>query len=24
VLYHVDDITEYLKHGKVNASFLSE
>ena len=24
VLYHVDDITEYLKHGKVNARFLSE
>lgn len=24
VLYHVDDIVEYLKHGKVNASFVSE
>ena len=24
VLYHVDDITEYLKHRKVNASFQSE
>ena len=24
VLYHVDDIAEYLEHGKVNAGFLSE
>ncbi len=24
VLYHIDDITEFLKHGKVNARFLSE
>lgn len=24
VLYHVDDISEYLKHGKVKARFLSE
>ena len=24
VLYHIDDITEYLKHRKVNARFLSE
>ena len=24
VLYHIDDITEFLKHGKVNASFISE
>ena len=24
VLYHVDDIVEYLQHRKVNAGFLSE
>ena len=24
VLYHVDDITEYLQQRKVNASFVSE
>lgn len=24
VLYHVDDITEYLDHGRVNAKFLTE
>ena len=24
VLYYVDDIAEYLNHGKVNAKFLSE
>ena len=24
VLYHVDDITEYLQHRKVNAGFVSE
>jgi len=24
VLYHVDDILEYLNHQKVNASFVSE
>ena len=24
VLYHVDDIAEYLQHRKVNAGFLSE
>ena len=24
VLYHVDDITEYLEHKKINAGFVSE
>ena len=24
VLYHVDDIVEYLQHRKVNANFISE